>query len=248
MDPVRLRDRIARAISVSPSRAVTFCGGEPLLVKQLAQYALLQQEHGKRTILNTNGELLRRRFDSVSDLPFDIVGISIDGPSELVHRTMRGPDANFAETLAAARWLAEQRGGPRRKVASVISSVNVAHVAALAHLVRDLSPDVWRVYQYSLRGPREHGRDRHQIGAVEFGAAVERAARIAAPVPVEPSSAERNAGCLIVNPSGDLLAPMGTEYLTLGSCLDEPIENIWRRSTQQSVVIANKSWLRRIID
>lgn len=246
-DPVALRGRIAREISVARTRAVTFCGGEPLLVRQLSGYARLQREHGKRTILNTNGELLRRRFPSVADLPFDVVGISIDGPTEELHRRMRGSGANFTETLAAARWLAEHGEGVKRKIATVLSSVNVAAMPQLAGLVRDLSPDVWRIYQFSPRGPQNTGQARHRISATEFGAAVECAARLAAPVPVESSAVELTAGCLIVDSFGDVLSPLGTEYLTLGSCLDEPIENIWQRSTQQSVVVANKRWLQRII-
>jgi MoaA/NifB/PqqE/SkfB family radical SAM enzyme len=245
-DPVDLRPRIARAISGSPARAVTFCGGEPLLVKELVRYARLQREAGKLAVLNTNGELLRRRFGSTAELPFDVVGISIDGPTEPIHRRMRGAEADFAETVAAARWLADGGGGIRRKIGTVISSVNVGHVAELARLVRGLGPDVWRIYQFSPWGPQNRGVARHRIGAPEFASAVARAAEIAAPVPVESSTVEMTGGCLIVDPSGDVLAPRGTDYVSLGSCLDEGIENIWRRSTRKSIIDANKRWLRRI--
>lgn len=115
-DAVGLRDMIAARIKSSAARAVTFCGGEPLLVKEIAKYAQWQRDTGKLAILNTNGELLRRRFGACRSLPFDVVGISIDGADAHAHREMRGQNADFAETLAAARWLREQYPEVKRKV------------------------------------------------------------------------------------------------------------------------------------
>ena len=60
-DPVELRYDILQAIAASSARAVTFCGGEPLLLKRVGEWAGALRQFGKRTVLNTNGELLRRR-------------------------------------------------------------------------------------------------------------------------------------------------------------------------------------------
>jgi MoaA/NifB/PqqE/SkfB family radical SAM enzyme len=127
-----------------------FCGGEPLLVKRLPEYARRQREAGKRTVLNTNGELLSRRFSSVADLPFDIVGISLDGPDAVVHQAMRGANANFARTLAAIRWLAAD-DLVKLKTATVVSNINIGHIPRLARLVREIRPALWRLYQYRTR-------------------------------------------------------------------------------------------------
>jgi MoaA/NifB/PqqE/SkfB family radical SAM enzyme len=244
VDPVQLRDRIATAISLSPGRAVTFCGGEPLLVRKLADYARRQQMAGKATILNTNGELLRRRFDSPERLPFDVVGISIDGPNARVHRQMRGADADFDETLAAARWIADHGQEVKRKIGTVLSAVNVNHVEELAGLVRALAPDVWRIYQYSPWGPQNRGQARHQITESDFNQAVRRAAAAAFPVAVNASTSATTGGCLIVDPYGSILRTEGDGYVAIGNCLDEPVEHIWRRSPQQSMVRTNKLWLQ----
>ena len=246
VDPVRLRDAICDAIRTSPTPVVTFCGGEPLLVKKIFDYARIQRVAGKSTVLNTNGELLVRRFGRRHDVPFDVVGISIDGPDASTHRLMRGAEADFDATYGAARWLAEQPFAGKRKIATVISAVNRDRIDDLAWMVRDLAPDVWRLYQYSPWGPQNYGQARHRISDAAFAEIAARAAEMAAPVRVRASSASSTGGCFIVDPSGRILQTLGDGYEAVGNCLDEPVEDIWRRLPQQSVITSNKRWLQTI--
>src|SRR5271166_932714 len=83
--------------------AVTFCGGEPLLVRDIGSYAKEFTGNGKPTVLNTNGSLLRRRLDQGLEFAFTAVGVSIDGSTEAVHRAMRGAKADLGEVLHASR-------------------------------------------------------------------------------------------------------------------------------------------------
>lgn len=62
-DPVERRAGILEALAASSARVVTFCGGEPLLVRKIDQYAATLARCGKSTVLNTNGQLLRTRLD-----------------------------------------------------------------------------------------------------------------------------------------------------------------------------------------
>src|SRR5215813_9446672 len=76
-DPVDRRDGILEALAASSARAVTFCGGEPLLLRRIGEHAAALRQRGKSTVLNTNGELLRRRLDQGLRLAdFALVGIS----------------------------------------------------------------------------------------------------------------------------------------------------------------------------
>jgi len=62
-DPVDRRDGILEAIAASSARVVTLCGGEPLLIRRIGEYAATLRRCGKSVVLNTNGELLRRRLE-----------------------------------------------------------------------------------------------------------------------------------------------------------------------------------------
>jgi MoaA/NifB/PqqE/SkfB family radical SAM enzyme len=242
-DPIELRGEILQALAASSARAVTFCGGEPLLIRRIGQYAATLRRRGKSIVLNTNGQLLRRRLDQGLRLAdFTIVGISIDGPTAGIHRAMRGNNADLDEALKAAR-LVKYAAGVKLKLATVVSAVNRDELPAMARIVHRLHPDIWRLYQYSSRGDQNFGQQRHLLSGYEFQLLAKEAANLAAPVPTAPSTEAETEGCLIVDPSGNVLLPAGSKYLRLGNCLDEPLDRIWAKIPLQSTIINNKLWL-----
>jgi MoaA/NifB/PqqE/SkfB family radical SAM enzyme len=242
-DPVELRYDILQAIAASSARAVTFCGGEPLLLKRVGEWAGALRQLGKRTVLNTNGELLRRRQSQGFELGnFDLVGISLEGSTREVHRAMRGEKADFDEVIAAARLVAAEPG-ISLKLGTVVSGVNREDLPVLARAVRDLAPDVWRLYQYSGRGDQNTGQRRHWLPDGEFERLARVAAELAAPVPTAPSTEAETEGCLIVDPAGNVLQPGGDSYFRLGNCLTQPLDDIWAEMASRAAIIKNKRWL-----
>ena len=241
-DPVELRDQIVEALAVSSASVVTFCGGEPLLVKKIGDYASMLRDGNKSTVLNTNGTLLRKRLDQGLKLAFSMVGISIEGSTQDVHHAMRGPGADLNEALAAARLIADA-SFISLKIGTVVSSVNRDDLSLLASLIENLRPDIWRLYQYSSRGPQNSGQQRHRLPEAEFQEIVDAVSALAAPVPTARSSESDTQGCLIVDPQGNVLQPSGDGYANLGNCLEERLDAIWSRIPARSSIIANKRWL-----
>jgi MoaA/NifB/PqqE/SkfB family radical SAM enzyme len=226
-DPVGRRPEILEALAASSARVVTFCGGEPLLLRKIGEYAATLRDRGKSTVLNTNGELLRRRLDQGLRLAdFTVVGISIEGSTPEVHRAMRGNKADFDEVVEAARLVAAEPGASL-KLATVVSGVNRDDLPELAKTVRDLAPDVWRLYQYSSPGDRNTGQRRHSPADDEFRHLAIQATELAAAVPTAPSAEAETEGCLIVDPAGNVLQPVGARYVRRGNCLEEPLDRIW---------------------
>jgi MoaA/NifB/PqqE/SkfB family radical SAM enzyme len=244
-DPGWLRENILGAIRDSSARAVTFCGGEPLLVRDIGKYARQLKDAGKTTILNTNGSLLLRRIEQGLDFAFDVVGLSLDGSCTEVHQAMRGVAADFDRVLLAAAVIGA-RPRTRLKLATVVSRVNLADLNRLADLVRTLRPDVWRLYQYSPRGAVNTGRHRHELPDDSFQEAASLATHVAAPVPVAASPESMTAGCLIIEPDGTLIQPLSDGYRRLGNCLTQPINDIWARATFAETVQQNKNWLNML--
>lgn len=242
-DPVERRHAILEALAASSARVVTFCGGEPLLIRKIDQYAASLAERGKSTVLNTNGQLLRTRLDQGFGLAgFAMVGISVEGSTPEIHRAMRGKGADLDEVIEAARIVAKEPE-VRLKLATVVSGVNREDLPALARTVRDLSPDVWRLYQYSSRGDQNVGQQRHRLPTGEFQRLVQTATELAAPVPTAPSTEAETEGCLIVDPAGTVIQPAGAEYVRRGNCLDESLDGIWAGVPSRSTIISNKRWL-----
>ena len=231
---------------------VTFCGGEPLLVNEISEYAATLKQHDKAIVLNTNGQLLSRRMDPDYPGPkirladFALVGISVDGSTPEMHHTMRRgrgrgkPDLN--KVLAAARRVVSEPG-VRLKIATVVSGVNKDNLSEIAETVKDLDPSIWRLYQYSSRGSYNRGQDRHWLKDDEFNRLAREAADLVAPVPTAPSTEAETEGCLIVDPSGNVLQPTAAGYAQLGNCLKEPLDRIWAHLPARSTIINNKRWL-----
>ena len=194
-------------------------------------------------MLNTNGELLHRRLDQgLSLADFAMVGISVEGSTAEVHRAMRGEKADLDEVIEAAR-LVTKEPDVRLKLATVVSAVNRDDLPALAATVRDLGPDIWRLYRYSSRGDQNYGQGRHWLPDEEFQRLALRTATLAAPVPTAPSTEAETEGCLIVDPAGDVLAPLGSRYVRRGNCLEEPLDDVWAESPARSAIMNNKRWL-----
>jgi MoaA/NifB/PqqE/SkfB family radical SAM enzyme len=240
-DPVELRGAICDALAASSAAVVTFCGGEPLLVKRVDSYAAIFKERSKATVLNTNGALLRRRMDQGFKLAFTMVGVSIEGSTQDVHGAMRGTGADLDEALEAARITREY--GASLKIGTVVSQVNRHDLPSLARVIRVLRPDVWRLYQYSSRGDHNLGQQRHALTEGEFRRLADEASELASPVPTARSSESETQGCLIVDPNGNVLQPDGSGYVLRGNCLQEPLDEIWSRIPARSAIVANKRWL-----
>jgi MoaA/NifB/PqqE/SkfB family radical SAM enzyme len=243
-DPVDLRPLIARNLVESSADVVTFCGGEPLLVKEVGQYAADMRRAGKQTVLNTNGQLLRRRLDEGMPLAFDVVGLSLDGSSEAMHRKMRGDRADFYAVLDAASVVSSS--GVTLKMATVISSVNRDDIVSMAELIIQLNPDIWRLYQYVPIGAYNRGRDRHEIPEEDFLEIAEAVKTAVAPLPVFASTAStQGPGCLIVSMDGAVFHAAPDGDIVHGNCLDRPLDTIWKEiesSRLGQVIVRNKGW------
>ena len=62
-------------------------------------------------------------------------------------------------------------------------------------------------------------------------------------MPTAPSTEAETEGCLIVDPAGNVLEPVGARYVRRGNCLEEPLDHIWAESPARSAIINNKRWL-----
>lgn len=235
------REGVLAALINSVTPSVSLCGGEPLVVPDIDRYAEALARSGKRIVLNTNGLLLRRRLRQGLRWSFSTVGISIHGASQAVHETMQSRGADLAEVIEAARYVG-RRSDTSLKLATVVSAVNRHELPALAALVRDIRPDVWRLFQYSSRGPQNTGQPDHRVSPGDFARLVSEVTELAAPVPVAPATEEVGAGCLIIDPDGNVLEPRGLGYVRHGNCLDEPLDAIWARMPNHAVINSNKRW------
>lgn len=122
-------------------------GGEPLLYPHWSKLASLLPGRGFRIVLLTNGRQLEASL--LADLPVHEVQVSLDGLTH-GHEAMRGA-GSFLRALAAARLVKEC--GKDLSIATMVHPGNLAELAGLSEVVRELGAREW-----SLEAPAPIGR------------------------------------------------------------------------------------------
>lgn len=235
--------RAVRFAQAAGATAVEFCGGEPLLYKDLDWAIAYAKSLGLRLILRTNGHFVTQHLDSIA-LNFDAVGISLDGDAEgnYAMRPMKGrgdidPTAIFETVLQSVFRLREARQDLRIILASVISSRNTHAIARLARvLVRRGAPvDLWKMYQFVSNNYRSvTNRDIFVIEDKFFEETVGEAAEIIGDrfdVVARYSSAT-DGSCIVIDTKGDVLS--GSEVL--GSVVDDDARHLIRAISAKGIV------------
>ena len=118
---------------------VSLTGGEPLMRKDWAVHLERLADHGLRTLLSTNGDMVPRVLPKLEDLGVHAVVLSVDGLGT-THDALR-PVAETGARISTRdrvdRTLAVLEDSPVR--ASVITSVTKANLAELPALHEDLA-------------------------------------------------------------------------------------------------------------
>ena len=234
-----LRYSIAENICNSKSNYVTLCGGEPLLVLELLDILKLCSKQ-KKIILNTNGELL-----SKSHYVYDYIhtiGISLEGYDDLTYRQMRGEASSFKNCINEIEYAKSK--GVRLKIGTVLTKVNFPYISDIAELVKEISPDIWRVYQFSPRGKANPNAEKYNLPLQNFEKTINVLLGKYSTVNISASSEVGTEGCFLIDECGYHIQPHGNEYLRSASCLAERIDDIWKREHVLSGnILKNKAWI-----
>src|SRR5256886_7991513 len=78
------RLEVAHRLARSTVWGVSLIGGEPLLVKELFEYARILKQGGKRVFLGTSGDRLGQFIDEIL-AAVDVVTVSIEGSTADAH-------------------------------------------------------------------------------------------------------------------------------------------------------------------
>jgi len=111
-----------------------FCGGEPMMRKDLITLAKRASSYGCIVGMNTNGTLVKNNKVSEIADAFDIVVVSLDGPRE-VHDKGRGVQGSFDGAVEGIRLL--RAGGVRVGVSIVMSPWNVKTLPEFVEWLRN---------------------------------------------------------------------------------------------------------------
>ena len=213
------------------TQVIEFCGGEPLLYKDLEWAVLKARAAGFKLILRTNG-LLISKYRSFIASNFDVVGISLDGDKDANHalRPLKKKNAlsaaqKFNIPLKEVTHLKTLNPDIHILLASVATSQNIEGISNLArHLIHAQIPlDAWKVYQFLPNHFRaEINSKLFSIDPFTFQQLADDVADIVTdqfPV-IYSKNEELDNGCLIIDRDGVL--KLGSKHV--GALLKDPTD------------------------
>ncbi|MHC4886617.1 MAG: radical SAM protein [Planctomycetota bacterium] len=111
------RNRIADEIADLPCMAVTFTGGEPLILDNLFEW-IGRAGHKKNKMVNlvTNGWLLRKHADALMDLDLSSITVSMDSHIAEEHDQFRHRKGLFERALEGIDYIRKNRRKGRPKI------------------------------------------------------------------------------------------------------------------------------------
>lgn len=115
---------------------------EPLLRKDLFDFANYVKRKGLTFNLQTNGVLLPKKFREIVDIGVDILRVSLDGPKE-VHDWIRGVKGTFDKVVEGLQLIEEYKKKKKLQkpvlgVSFTISGINYKHIVNFFDTLKDV--------------------------------------------------------------------------------------------------------------
>lgn len=125
----------ARAFAEGGGELVMVSGGEPLLRKDIKNVLMLLKNLGLQISLNTNGLLIKRRFDDFDGL-CDFIVVSVDAASRKLYERIRGVDG--LESVIEAVSFLREKSQAKIQFRCTISHLNLSEFMDVIDLGRHL--------------------------------------------------------------------------------------------------------------
>lgn len=142
LPPKSKAHQVLEAVLEARPRAIRFTGGEPLLFPALGELIRRTSSSDVRALVITNGRILDRRIDELSEAGLDELIISIDGPQD-VHDQIRG----YTSLSGIRKGLASAPQAMELGINTVVQELNVRHLRETFDLIMSLPkvPSWWHL-------------------------------------------------------------------------------------------------------
>lgn len=161
---------VMRDLAEFGTKAIAFCGGEPLVRKDTIPVARYVKKLGMSPCLITNATLIKE--ENVAEICelFDLVWISLDGRNAEEHERTRGP-ATFGPTMKAIELISEYKRAHGKPGTFIVNSVvtmdNFRGMPELKkYLTETLAVDQHRAVLYDSMYSEKKGYDDKVIRSI----------------------------------------------------------------------------------
>jgi len=206
-------------------RSIIITGGEPTLVADLPEILTVAKAVGLKTVLSSNGIILRRRLHSIA--PFlDWLGLPLDGPTALINDLLRvGKHSQFEAVMALIPQIRSEYPTVGIKLGTVATKRNLSDIPDIArNLPTSHFPDVWKIYQVAYSGYAKDNMASLGITDEEYQELTEVVSLIAAERGINLltyTRKTREAAYLFMEPNGDAKVIVDGDEFPIGNFFTE---------------------------
>lgn len=202
-------------------------GGEPLLVKDIKKILKFAKKLGIRTVLQSNGILLKKRLNSFAPY-INWISLSLDGYNEQTNAIMRSVK-QFKATVEILPLI--KKHDIKIKLGTVVTKKNYKNIKDIGKLIQPYVT-VWKLYQFYPRAYTYAHKNKNQfiIDDDTFLKTAKEIRRAFPKLSISTHSIKEfdKSPCLLMNPNGDVYITRNAKDYFIGNLVKEPdkfIEN-----------------------
>ena len=171
--PTEDRCEIIRQIAELPGkkRRINFAGGEPTLIKTLADELSFSKALGLETSIITNGSVMVKCGAQKYIENLDMIGLSVDSNDTQTNNMIERPDISESEWIELCSSIHENN--VVLKINTVVTSINASE--NLANFISTLKPQRWKILRaIPVEGVNDKRPDNWLPSDEEFSSFVDR--------------------------------------------------------------------------
>lgn len=212
---------IIKKLAEYNTTTLVLSGGEPLLVKDIKKILKFAKQSGIKTVLQSNGILLKNKLNSLAPY-IDWISLSLDGHNEETNAIMRGAE-QFRATIETLPFI--KKRNIKIKVGTVVTKKNYKNIKDIGKLIQ-LYVTTWKLYQFYPRANTYASKNKNQF-IINNDIFLETTKEIRQAFPqlsiATHSVKEFNRSpCLLINPDGDVYITRTTKDYFIGNLVKEP--------------------------
>lgn len=219
--------KIIKKLAEYNVKTLVLSGGEPLLIKNIKQILILAKKEGLKTVLQTNGILLRRKLKSLASY-IDWISTSLDGYNDKTNAIMRS-EKQFNTVIRVLPFIKKYK--IKVKLGTVVTRKNYKNIKDIGGLIKNYVT-VWKLYQFYPRVDTYAYKNKKKfiIGKEKFSEITRRIRKSFPQIFISTHSVNEfnKSPCLLINPDGDVYITERNKDKFIGNLIKDPdgfIEN-----------------------
>lgn len=219
--------KVIKKLAEYNTTTLVLSGGEPLLVRDIKKILKFAKKSGIKTVLQSNGILLKKRLNSLAPY-IDWISLSLDGHNEKTNAILRSAK-QFKATIEVLPLIKEHN--IKIKLGTVVTKKNYKNIKDIGKLIQPYVM-VWKLYQFYPRANTyaHKNKNRFIIDNNIFLKITKEIRRAFPKLSVSTHSVKEfdKSPCLLMNPNGDVYITRNAKDHFIGNLVKQPerfIEN-----------------------